>query len=545
MKATKTAEVDTLVIGSGAVGATYARCLAGAGRHVCMIDSGPQLRSRPGHHLLNSFRYQHEPNLSLDEMMANHEVFSIAEAYNPAATIPPGIYAPLLERLNFENPDQGSDNMAFAGTMYAVGGMFSLWSCFAPIPIPAERTPFIEADAWPSILRSAIRLLNVHTDVFDSPVQDAIKETVPGVVNMPMGAQKRVLAGERIPGTLTYYVDWTGTDTILGDLLGPDNRTTDRLQILELHRAEKLVLSGGKVQSVLVRRMDNLEVIEFRANEVIVAGGTFLGARLLWQSGIRPDGLGRYLADNPVVEGHVGFNDKLIGMLRSNGNNPARQETVPVPWDCPPPKCGIGPSPENGRPWMVHLSRNGRTAVYPQIVYDVRLNTDISGYSTVDPNPDNRVIFSDKYTDRFGQPQMTIQYQMSQKDNERWNDLLAYVKELGEQMGGFYYVDPKTKTQGPFKAPVGTSLHLTGITRMGSDPAESVVDNRCKVWGYDNLYVGGQSVLPRSIASNPTLTCCAIAVYSCAGILDCSPEALGAELFAGVSPDPGMPLDQV
>jgi choline dehydrogenase-like flavoprotein len=52
--------------------------------------------------------------------------------------------------------------------------------------------------------------------------------------------------------------------------------------------------------------------------------------------------------------------------------------------------------------------------------------------------------------------------------------------------------------------------HHMGTTRMGTDPTTSVVDARCRVHGYDNLYIGGSSVFPTGGFSNPTLTVLAL-----------------------------------
>jgi len=54
--------------------------------------------------------------------------------------------------------------------------------------------------------------------------------------------------------------------------------------------------------------------------------------------------------------------------------------------------------------------------------------------------------------------------------------------------------------------------HHMGTTRMAARPEEGVVDPDCKVFGVDNLYIGGSSVFPTGGHSNPTLTLVALAI---------------------------------
>ena len=47
-------------------------------------------------------------------------------------------------------------------------------------------------------------------------------------------------------------------------------------------------------------------------------------------------------------------------------------------------------------------------------------------------------------------------------------------------------------------------FHHMGGTRMAATPAHGIVDRNCKVFGVDNLYIGGSSVFPTGGHTNPT-----------------------------------------
>ena len=56
-------------------------------------------------------------------------------------------------------------------------------------------------------------------------------------------------------------------------------------------------------------------------------------------------------------------------------------------------------------------------------------------------------------------------------------------------------------------AALGTMFHPTSTCRMGTDPRDSVVDERFTVWGFDGLRICDASVLPSVPTVPPYLTC--------------------------------------
>src|SRR5262245_4432250 len=287
-----------LIIGSGPVGATFARLLGCAKepRHIKMIDAGPQLSKRPGWHLANAFIYQQHPNLFLSIVLAQLEAFSVSRNVRPK--LPAGAYTPPEDRpVNYENNNQDPNkNMRLASATYAVGGMATHWTCCTPDPALMERTELIPADEWPILLNIVQDLLNVNTDAFSPSLTNdvvgrVLKEAGFPVENLPMAAEKR----PNQESSTAHMVTWTGTDTILGPLLDGPPEVRDRLEILPEHRAERLLKNGDKVYGAEVRDLTNWELKSIYADTVIVAAGAFLTPSVLWRSEVRPPALGSYL----------------------------------------------------------------------------------------------------------------------------------------------------------------------------------------------------------------------------------------------------------
>ena len=64
----------------------------------------------------------------------------------------------------------------------------------------------------------------------------------------------------------------------------------------------------------------------------------------------------------------------------------------------------------------------------------------------------------------------------------------------------------------PAAAAFSDMAHPAGTTRMGTDPATSVVDENARIHGTDGLYVAGSSVFPTPGHANPTLMIVALSI---------------------------------
>ena len=120
------------------------------------------------------------------------------------------------------------------------------------------------------------------------------------------------------------------------------------------------------------------------------------------------------------------------------------------------------------------------------------------------PWPQNRIELSSR-RDRFGNPLPRLLLRWTEEEQQDLERLRGLLREW------FHAAN-----LGDLQVTVGSrpdlsAHHHAGTTRMTLDPQDGVVDPDGRVFGMDNLYVTGASVLPTAGFANPTLTIVALA----------------------------------
>jgi pyranose oxidase len=526
-----TLHVDVLIVGTGPAGCTYARKLVEAGRSVYMIDMGAKHSRRPGAHLKNSFLYQRNVNLFASVIRGHLHELSVPTNNQPDPTLDPGAFRVDYGKFsgfshNNQNPDQNPDkNLPGAGVTYAVGGMATHWTCATPRHHPTiERSDMYSDEEWDRLYTEGERLLNTHRNEFDGSIRHTVvRETLQteftelapefGVQNLPLAVERR----KDNPN----LVHWSGSDTVLGRL-ADGNQEEEPFVLKEQHRCTRLVPSadGSRIEYAEVQNLLEWRTIDVYADTFIVCCNAYLTPQVLYNSGIRPEPLGRYLTEQPMAFCQVVLRqdiaDKLARDPRFAEKIKAHREQypldpVPIPVDDPEPQVWIPVSQD--RPWHCQIHRDAfhYGEVAPNV--DTRLIVDLRWFGIVEQHHGSRITFSDNYKDAFGMPQPTFEWDLSDRDREDQHRMMGDMLRAANALGGFL---PGSEPQ--FVAP-GLPIHVTGTTRMGRSSDDTVVDQYSKVWGFNNLYLGGNGLIPRASASNPTLTTVAMAVKAAEHIL--------------------------
>ncbi|WP_135452004.1 GMC family oxidoreductase [Mycobacterium sp. DL99] len=129
------------------------------------------------------------------------------------------------------------------------------------------------------------------------------------------------------------------------------------------------------------------------------------------------------------------------------------------------------------------------------------------GITTEDlPDESNTVTLDPDVTDSDGIPAAKIHYEIGENCQRMLEFNVARAVEAHEAAGA---VDVH-----PVPVVRHSAWHLLGTTKMGTDPATSVVDEWCRTHDVPNLFIVDGSTMVTSTGMNPTATIMAVALRS-------------------------------
>lgn len=127
-----------------------------------------------------------------------------------------------------------------------------------------------------------------------------------------------------------------------------------------------------------------------------------------------------------------------------------------------------------------------------------------------EPDPDSRVTLDESHRDRFGLPNLRLDwrigestYRSQRRMHQLFSEILAKVGIDGLRSDVLERANERVR--------LVEMKHPTGTTRMSDSADRGVVDRDGRVHGVNNLYVTGSSVFPTGGHFNPTLLIVALA----------------------------------
>jgi pyranose oxidase len=519
----------------------------------------------PGYHKKNEIDFQKDIDRFVNVIKAALSTVSVPTSNTAVPTLDPASFSNSQNKpfLNLsKNPAQNPFiNLGAEAVTRGVGGMTTHWTCATPRFNPYVELPVLDSNpetnklVWSKLYDEAEKIIGTSSKEFDYSIRHNLvlrtlqeKYEGTGRVFKPLP-----LACHRLSDP--QYVEWHSAEQIF-ETLFTDESKAKLFTLMTNHRCTRVVMNSNtpnkyKVEAAEVKcllpkeegRGEQEGTFFIRAKSYVIACGSVATAQVLANSQRPKHGplkanddtnavietpltpnLGKYITEQPMTFCQIVLDASLINSVPKDPYHlkwwaeEVRQheakfphDPISIPFHDPDPQVTTPFTKEH--PWHTQIHRDAFSygAVAENI--DTRLIVDYRFFGYVEPREMNRVVFQKFYEDVYGMPQATFEFQMSQDDQDRSRRMMADMCDCALKLGGYL---PGSEPQ--FMTP-GLALHLAGTVRAGLSREDHVADTNCKVWDFDNLYVGGNGVIPTGFGANPTLTSLCYAIRGSADIV--------------------------
>lgn len=502
-----TGHADVIIVGSGPSGSAFARVVLedAATAHVIMLESGPLISDPPGRHVRTIAHSDERVAAQVASQGPDQRVQKMSGSADAARAEATGETLPVRARPGtwLAGPESGegvNDGLPAAALSSNVGGMGAHWTGACPEPGGGERVPFIDEARLATAFDRARGLLNVTQHAFDgAPLGEEVRDILSGIFDDGRPEGRRV---QPMPLAVEVAADgtryWSGTDVVLRGIAD-----SERFELRPLTIARSILMEDGHAAGVVAFDRQAQREYVITADHIVVAADPFRTPQLLFASGIRPTALGHYLNDQAQASATVLLDDSLrpddgvtttrdgaVDLLSGVSWIPYDHETFPFHGQIMQLDASPVPVDDGSETW-------------PGSIVEVGL------FATKEPRFEDRVEFDEGELDPFGLPRFSIHYALTDRDHQSVERMVELIESVAGRLGSL------VNGAGVHVFPPGSSIHYQGTVRMGPvDDGTSVCDEHGLVWGTDNVYVGGNGVIPTPTACNPTLTNVALAVHA-------------------------------
>lgn len=443
------------------------------------------------------------------------------------------------DNVNYENV--GRDFGVRSTTTIQIGGTSNLWhGVLAPLDkIDFEKRDWIPHSGWPIALDDLEPFYKQASDVFAVDRHDYFytehlpQELKKQIADLPF--DRSFLYNKLFQLSLPAL----NFKNVITDICGK----SDKYHCYHDTVALEFISEDGKISKLKVGNTDG-SFSYVKAEQFIISAGALETPRLLLNSGLKNDNIGKYLMDHPMGNlcqmkflkpaKHPIYSDTKYSphMKIKTGLEltPEKQRELKLPnnnfYLRPSFVEGIDNKSETVKlsllafkdgkisfkdAWQVITNIN---VILWILVYKFSLNikykfADLFFVTEQIPNPESKVSLSDK-KDKWGYPVSKVNWQVKKEDIEHMKAWFSLV--LNKFFPAENYKFTHSSNDFNWENIYTSAIHHVGTARMGFTEADGVVDKNLKVFGTENLYVCDGSVFTTAGNVNNGLT---ISAFAC------------------------------